>query len=607
MEGPLDGGYRLGDLLGRGVTGEVYAGMDAEGRELALKILRAELAGDHDLVTQLMRECVVLARVRHPNLVGVHECLVDGAVVAIVLDKVGGGSLRAHQHEAGTLLPAEVARIGAGIAAALAAIHKVGLLHLNLTPNNILLDDSTAPRTPRLADFGTFALLSASAGGRSVPINRSPRYAAPELLTEAPATAASDQYSLGIVLYELCCGVVPFGGGTDYAVMRHQVRSAPKRPEGIPDQLWALIDRLLAKDPADRIGPAQRVSELLEAMVGELVNHPCAVRLTSPPESTPIAPTPPTSGAPTSGAATESAGFFGPTGDFVGPIPVGGPVPKRRRRAVLVGVGAALLVAIGILAGVAFAGSGNSSGNAAAPANPGETNQSSATAQQPTSSTVPPMTVAPNLVGLSLANAQDSLPSSVNVTTVDTIDASAADGTVLTQDPAAGAPLNGTMQLTVARQPVTVYLDSLTPAANAYNWENQQSGQLSGKTYTNALRANLGNCDSPDYVDYNVEKGYRQFTATAGIDDNSADPSTTATLQIFTDGRLAWTTTVAFGSVYPIKIDLSGILRLRIEWQTIAGSNGDCGDNDDLVLGSAALLGLPGEVPSASTSATPTN
>lgn len=593
MENPLRGGYRLGVALGRGSTGSVVAATGEQGGEFAIKVLRPELAADHELVTRLMRECVMLARVREPNLVGVHDCVVDGDFVGIVLDPVPGRSVRAHLAEAGTLLPAEVARIGAGVAAALAALHRVGVLHLDLRPENVLLDDAVTPKAPRVGGFGLFGLFVSSAGGRAVPITRPARYSAPELITEQPATPATDLYALGILLYELVCGVVPFGGGTDYAVMRHQVHSAPRRPPGVPDLLWAVIEGLLAKDPAARIGPAESVAELLGGMVGELVNAPCATRLTVPPESTPIEPQRPTPPPD--------------PGTYFGPMPVGGAVPKpRRRRAVLITL-AVLLVAIGVFAGWALSGAG--SGNAQSnPSNsPAPTVQPIAgSTDTQTTTTVPPMTTAPNLVGEQLAKAQDSLPNSVKVTTVDTIAASQQDNTVVSQDPAAGQPLNGTMQLTVARQPVTVYLNTQQTLGSDSPWESGYTGEIAAKNYTNSLLANLQyDCGQPQYVEYNVAKGYRQLVANAGIDDSASDSSVTGSLEIFTDGRQVSTTTIAYGQMYPIKVDLSGVLRLRIEWQANVNVNSCSSNNDQLVLGSAALLGLPGEVPT--NTPTPTN
>jgi serine/threonine protein kinase len=597
MENPSHHGYRLGDTLGRGSTGPIVAATDEHGNEFAIKALRPELATDHDLVTRLMRECAVLARVRNPNLVAVHDCVVDGDFVGIVRDRVTGTSLRAHLREAGTLLPAEIARIGAGIATALAALHNVGVLHLDLRPENILLDEE---KTPRVTGFGLFALIAASAGGHAVPITRRAQYSAPELITEQPANSGSDLYALGVVLYELCCGVVPFGGGTDYAVMRHQVQSAPRRPPGVPDLLWAVVDGLLAKDPAARIGPAANVAELLDGMVGELVNAPCATQLTSPPESTPIDPTPPPQSGPRPMPSPDSGTYFGD-------VPVGGAVPKPRRRRVVLLSAAALLVAIGVFAGWALSGAGSGS----AQSSPASTQTATALppvnqTDTPTTTTVAPMTTAPNLVGEPLAKAQDTLPSSIKVTYVDTIDASESDNTVVAQDPAAGQALNGAMKLTVARQPVTVYLDSL-PTLSGENggWQSGNTGEIAGKTYTDSLVGGLYGCnDGPQYVEYNLAKGYRQLVITAGFSDDSPDSSVPGSLEIFTDGVQVSTTTLAYGKPYPITVDLSGVLRLKIAWQAVE-QPGHCVDTDQLVLGSAALLGLPGEVPSDTP--TPTN
>src|SRR5438477_4455299 len=149
MEKPLGSRYRLGDELGKGAMGRVFAGSDEQGKTYAFKVLRDELVEDPELVARFLQERSILVGLRHPNLVGVHDLVVEGETVAIVMGLVAGGDLRARLTAEKTLLPAEVARIGAGVAAALAAVHQAGVVHRDVKPENVLMDGTV----PRLTDF----------------------------------------------------------------------------------------------------------------------------------------------------------------------------------------------------------------------------------------------------------------------------------------------------------------------------------------------------------------------------------------------------------------------------------------------------------------------
>jgi hypothetical protein len=233
---------------------------------------------------------------------------------------------------------------------------------------------------------------------------------------------------------------------------------------------------------------------------------------------------------------------------------------------------------------------------------PGTTDAPVPTTDVATTSAAPPMTTAPNLVGKTLTDAEKILPPTVKVSTVDTV--GAADGTITAQDPAAGTPLNGTIQLTVARQPVIVYLDTVTPATGQWD-TNLNAASLGGKNYLDVVGSQADNCGSPGAVEYNVAKGFRQLSATAGIDDGAADSTLKVQLEIYADGRRVFSNAVQFGTPVPVTVDLTGVLRLRFQWELLSSSNGFCEHSDVLALGEAELLGLPGEVPT--TSASPTS
>ncbi len=568
MARALGSRYRLEQApLGSGAMGQVFAGVDTDGRRFAFKILRSDLTGDQSLVDGFLRERAILTSLRHPNLVPVYDLVVEGDTVGIVMDLVSGGDLRAWLTANGPLLPTEVARIGAGIAAGLAEVHAVGVVHRDVKPENVLMDDIGAQRTPRLTDFGMSRFTNSSQLGRSSVLAGTPRYVAPELADGGDATPAADLYSLGIVLYELCCGVPPFVGPSMLAVLRQHAEEQPGRPEGIPDQLWDMISWLLAKGPQ--------------------------VRPKSPPAGRPIAHTPTTQ--PVAGS---------PGGAATGPNH-GGTVARRRgRRRLTVALIAVLLLAGGVLAiklATASSTSATPRPNPTAPATPAAPGAPVPTTDGVPTTTAPPMTTAPDLVGKKLTDAEKILPPSVKVTTVDSV--GAEDGTITAQDPAAGAPLNGTIQLTVARQPVIVYLNTLDPTSGQWN-RNMNAASLSGKNYLDAVGTEADNCVSKGAVEYNLAKGFRQLSATAGIDDGAADSSLKVQLEIFVDGRRVYSNAIQFGTPAPIAVDLTGVLRLRFQWETLSG-NGDCRGSDILALGEAELLGLPGEIPT--TSATPTN
>jgi len=594
MEKPLGSRYRLGRQLGVGAMGRVFAGSDEHGTEYAFKVLRDELVEDPELVARFLQERSILVGLRHSNLVGVHDLVVEGETVAIVMDLVGGGDLRGRLAAEKSLLPAEVARIGAGLAAALAAVHQAGVVHRDVKPENVLMDGTV----PRLTDFGISRLATATDLGRRSLLVGTPQYLAPELGKGLEATPASDLYSLGILLYELCCGVTPFAGQSTFAVIRLHETALPGRPAGLPDQLWDVLTWLMAKNPGDRPDSAHQVATILDGLVLELMNQPLVLPLAVPPP--PVLPQQTDHGTQT---------VLSPSGppqrpSATSPPASGGTVRKRKSRRGRVVL--ALFVVVAVLVGGWFAlrgpsGTNTASGSetTAATAPPAGT---PATSSSATTTTAPsrPATV-PDVIGKKLSAAQDAMPG-VQITTVDKIDATAGDGTVIAQDPKAGTPMGDTVTLTVARQAELVYLDSVRPANG--NWSGDvQNADIAGKNYLHALGARVEARSSTEVVEYNISKGFRRFTATAGIDDNAGDSSLKVQLEIFADGREIFNKPVPYGAPVPVDLDISGVLRLRIQYEGVSG-NSQCCAASYLVLGTAELLGLPGEVPTTTATTT---
>jgi serine/threonine-protein kinase len=587
MERPLGSRYRLGEQLGLGAMGRVFAGSDEQGTQFAFKVLRDELVEDAELVARFLQERSILVGLRHPNLVGVHDLVVEGETVAIVMDLVGGGDLRKLLDAEKTLLPTEVARIGAGVAAALAAVHQAGVVHRDVKPENVLMDGTT----PRLTDFGISRLATATDLGRRSLLVGTPQYLAPELGKGLEATPASDLYSLGILLYELCCGVTPFAGQSTFAVIRLHEGAMPGRPAGIPNQLWDVLTWLLAKQPAERPDSAQQVATILDGLVLELMDQPLMLPLATPPPPVPLQE--PNQGAQTVLRTAAPPPRSGPTMPMTG-------TPMRKRKSRRGRIVLTLLVAVALLGGGWFAlrPSSSATGSPASPTTAAASSSSSgatSTDNGPTLTTAPsrPSTV-PNVIGKKLAEAQDAMPG-VQFTIVDKIDATAADGTVIAQDPKAGTPMGDTVTLTVARQAELVYLDSVSPASGDWSG-NVKNTDIAGKNYLHSLGSSVSQETGTTAVEYNISKGFRRFTATAGIDDNANDSSLKMQLEIFADGREIFNKPVTYGTPVPVDLDISGVLRLRIQYEGVSGNNRCC-QTSYLVLGTAELLGLPGEVP----------
>ncbi|RSN61439.1 hypothetical protein DMH01_19725 [Amycolatopsis sp. WAC 04182] len=592
MDRALGSRYRVGDLLGSGAMGQVFAGTDQDGQEFAFKILRSDLTGDPSVVARFLQERSILVGLRHPNLVPVYDLVVEGETVAIVMESVHGGDLRTWLAGTGTVLPSEVARIGAGIASALAEVHRAGVVHRDVKPENVLMDDSGAARVPRLTDFGISRIAHSSDVGRSSLLAGTPQYVAPELAEGDEATTAVDLYSLGIVLYELCCGVTPFAGKSMLQVVRQHAEYEPGRPDGIPDQLWDMISWLLAKGPRARPQSAQQVATVLEAMIPELTGIPVALPLSAPPAATPIAHTQETVGAIPLTPQIQ----VGPPDVMHGP---GGgvPVPKRKRTKKI----ALTLLIFALVGGGAAVWNSARQSPEAAPSGqtttPGTSRTVPPVSDVQTTSSAPAMTTAPDLVGKAVSEAQDSLPSSVQVEIIESIEQTGKPGTVIEQEPKPGDRLNGKIKLTVAREAVQVYLDELQPVRG--EWSSQSAaGRIAGKILTHTVHDELGCSNAAQAVEYNLTKGYRRLIATAGIDDDSRDTDLKVQLEIFADGRKLISSLLEYGKATEVNVDLSGVLRLRVQWQPL-GSNSECfGGTVD--IGEARLLGLPGEVPSSS-------
>ncbi|ORT61489.1 serine/threonine-protein kinase [Streptomyces sp. CB03238] len=261
---PVGSKYLLEEPLGRGATGTVWrarqretAGAEAAvpgqpGETVAIKVLKEELANDADVVMRFLRERSVLLRLTHPNIVRTRDLVVEGDLLALVMDLVDGPDLHRYIRENGPLSPVAAALLTAQIADALAASHADGVVHRDLKPANVLLAERDGQMHPMLTDFGIARLADSPGLTRTHEFVGTPAYVAPESAEGRPQTSAVDVYGAGILLYELVTGRPPFAGGSALEVLHRHLSEEPRRPSTVPGPLWTVIERCLSKDPERR-------------------------------------------------------------------------------------------------------------------------------------------------------------------------------------------------------------------------------------------------------------------------------------------------------------------------------------------------------------------
>ena len=272
--------YRLGDVIGTGGMSEVYRATDSLlGRDVAIKMLRPEMARDVNFRERFRKEAQNSGRLNHPNIVAVYdtgEADEDGmAIPYIVMELVHGRTLRDLVREDGPLSPREAAQVLIPVAHALQASHDAGIIHRDVKPANIMI---TNTGQVKVMDFGIARALddSTSAMTQTSAVIGTAQYLSPEQAQGKPADARSDVYALGCVLYEAVTGHAPFEGETPFAVAYQHVQEEPNAPsESLdPDSLTpterinldAVVLTSMAKDPMDRYQSAQEFGADLERM-----------------------------------------------------------------------------------------------------------------------------------------------------------------------------------------------------------------------------------------------------------------------------------------------------------------------------------------------------
>jgi serine/threonine-protein kinase len=264
----LAGRYRLEERLGRGGMGEVWRASDAVlEREVAVKTLALSPA-DEEIVKRFAREARALARLNHPNVVPVYDSGADDGASFMVMQLLSGPSLAALLAERGPLPLEEAIAYARQAAAGLAAAHRAGLVHRDVSPANLILDAAGALK---LVDFGVARLTDGSPTlTMTGTVFATPGYVSPEQAAGRPADARSDLYALGCVLYALLAGEPPFKAEHPLGVVHQHLTSPPpplgERRADVPAELDLLLGALLAKDPRDRPASAEEVEQRLAAI-----------------------------------------------------------------------------------------------------------------------------------------------------------------------------------------------------------------------------------------------------------------------------------------------------------------------------------------------------
>jgi serine/threonine protein kinase len=492
----LGGRYRMESPLGQGGMAQVFKGTDTVlGRPVAIKILAPQYAKDPSFVERFRREAQSAARLNHPNVVGVYDTGSDDGTHYIVMEYIEGRTLADFLSNGGRLLPERAVELASSVCVALSEAHKAGIVHRDIKPGNVMV---TRGGEVKVMDFGIARAATAETVTATATVLGTASYLSPEQAQGKPVDARSDIYSLGVVLYEMLTGRVPFGGDSAVAVAYKHVQEPPEPPSRLnPDvspSLEAVVMRALAKNPDNRYQTAEEFCADLDR-----------IRRGMPVAATPLLSETQVVAAPVTATRVQQ-----PTGAL--------PPEEQRSRWPWILIG--LLVLLGVLIALFLIGRNLLNENASKVAVPKLTDktladaeaklkqvnlklgkvtkqvqstlrpglplaQSPVISQAPAPQTslqegstvsltvgVPPPTAeVPDVTNLTVADATSALESAgftVGNTTKDPSD-SVPDGRVISQDPVGTAPKGSAVDLVVSTGPELVTVPDLTcqPAAQA--------------------------------------------------------------------------------------------------------------------------------------------
>ncbi|MBC8505147.1 MAG: protein kinase [Anaerolineales bacterium] len=287
LSGKTLGKYQITERLGRGGMAEVYKAYHPQlERYAAVKVLHGFLAEGQDFQARFQREAKAIAALRHPNIVQIYDIDTDEDNYYMVMEFIDGGTLKDRLiQSSGPLTIQEMAHIFREIASALDYAHRQGVLHRDIKPANVLLDDSGRVV---LTDFGIARIVSETQFTVTGTLVGTPAYMSPEQGKGMPIASSSDIYSLGIILYEMVTGKVPFDADTPLAVIHKHINEPLPSPrtirDDIPRVLEAVIVKALAKEAEDRYQSAAEMVDAAENAFLDFAKVTMAETMFDPPD-----------------------------------------------------------------------------------------------------------------------------------------------------------------------------------------------------------------------------------------------------------------------------------------------------------------------------------
>ena len=275
------GRYEVERLIGAGGMGVVFKAFDTElNRPVAIKLLAPFLAGSGPARKRFAREARAAAAVVHEHVVPIHNVETDGESPFLVMHYVAGDSLQGRLDREGALDVCEILRIGMQAASGLSAAHAQGLVHRDVKPSNILLEQGV--ERAFITDFG-LARAKDDVGLTQTGYHPgTPKYMSPEQARGDAVDGRSDLFSFGSVLYAMCTGLAPLRAETSYGILRRIIDTEPQQIRelnpSIPEWLCTIISKLMSKQPEGRYASATEVAEVLEACLAH-VQQPLSAQL----------------------------------------------------------------------------------------------------------------------------------------------------------------------------------------------------------------------------------------------------------------------------------------------------------------------------------------
>ena len=361
----IAGRYRLIERIGEGAMGTVYlARHEGLQRQVAVKFLQEELAGNKEIAARFAREAVAAARLQHPNVIAVYDSGADDqGCCYLVMEYVGAESLRTVMERAGAIPPERALSLARQIGAALDHAHSLGIVHRDIKPENVLVLDLDGVETVKVIDFG-IAKVFLPEGPTGPGLTRNglvlgtPEYMAPEQAAGGAVDRRADIYALGVIAYEMLLGRRPFDSDDVMSLLMAHLNAAPPAPSTVRPDLGfgpavdEVMARALAKSPAARF---QRAADLVEQLDAALHAPPVV--------KTPTVPAPPEEPAPAPAIPVAAPSAPPKRAESAGPPAGRSWAALSRRGKILLGAGAFALA----LAVVALASRGGSDPTAERP------------------------------------------------------------------------------------------------------------------------------------------------------------------------------------------------------------------------------------------------